>query len=107
MESERMPEKIEEEYYIDFIFRHSVRMTSLSVYWSIADGACLPASWKVMYHDGDKWNDMELYLTDSYRMQKDQFNVVHPASPFESDRIRICVTPQKGRLAAISEVYIE
>ena len=102
-----MPEKIEEEYYIDFIFRRPVRMTSLSVYWSIADGASLPASWKVMYHDGGKWNDMELYLTDSYRIQKDQFNVVHPASPFDSDRIRICVTPQKGRLAAISEVYIE
>ena len=102
-----MSDKSGKEQYIDLFFRHPVMMSSLGVYWSVSDGAALPDSWKVMFLSDGQWQDMKLYVTDSYQVRQGQFNVVHPAEPFESDRIRICVTPGSSASAAISKIYLE
>lgn len=58
--------------------------------------------------EGDAgWTPLELYVTDSYQMGTDRFNVVHPSGSLEVESVRILIEPQKGKSIGVSEIRFE
>ena len=91
---------------IDFEEARSVR--SVSVYWyDDKGGVQLPKSWFLEGGSGTKWEEIEIYNTDSYSILPDQYNLVHPAESKKYDKIRINVEGQKESAVGILECQIE
>lgn len=93
-----------------FDFKEPFLLNSLSVYWldnSPKGQVATPVSWNVEYKSGNEWKPLERYVTDSYQIGKDQFNVVHPASNIQVETIRINIKSQDGKCVGISEVRFE
>ena len=81
---------------------------SISVYWyNDNKGVKYPESWRAEYMKDGKWNEYTPYITDSFSTLGDQFNMVHPATPVETDAIMLHITPQKDATVGILEVTIE
>lgn len=81
---------------------------SISVYWyDDAGGVQVPASWSAEYLDNGNWKAFELYTTDLYGVQKDQYNVIHPASEIKTSAVRLTITPQPEATVGILETVIE
>lgn len=81
---------------------------SVSVYWYNDNGGVkLPKSWTLDYMKDGQWVPMQLYTTDTYGVNGDQYNMVHPSEPITTDAIRINVTPVADAAAGILEVAIE
>ena len=81
---------------------------SVSVYW-FEDGKAImrPASWRAEYLFDGKWYEYEPYITDSYGVLLNQFNMVHPDKPIEAEAIRLIITPQQKKAVGILEAVIE
>ena len=81
---------------------------SVSVYW-FEDGKAImrPASWRAEYLFDGKWCEYEPYITDSYGVLLNQFNMVHPDKPIEAEAIRLIITPQQKKAVGILETVIE
>lgn len=95
------------EMNITAFFDTPTEISSIALYWTTANGAKLPAAWRVSCLVEGAWHPLELYVTDSYQTAADRFNVVHPAAPIHCEALRIEITPQKGETAGISELRIE
>lgn len=81
---------------------------SVSVYWyDDKGGVQLPVSWSLEYQSDGKWMPFQLYVTDHYQVQSDQFNMIHPAKPIQADALRLNIQPRKEAAAGILEVTIE
>ncbi len=81
---------------------------SVSVYWyDDAGGVQVPASWSAEYLADGKWISFPLYNTDFYRMEKNQFNVIHPGHAIEAEAIRLCIQPKATSAVGILEATIE
>ena len=81
---------------------------SVSVYW-FEDGRAImrPESWRAEYLLDGKWYEYVPYITDSYGVLVDQFNMVHPDKPIEAEAIRLIVTPQPNKAVGILEAVVE
>ena len=81
---------------------------SVSVYWCEDDkGVGVPESWTMDYLEDGQWKTFEPYITDRFGIEKDQFNMVHPAGPTRAEALRLNIKPQEDKVVGILEVVIE
>ena len=81
---------------------------SVSVYWyEDNSGVKLPLSWTMDYRTEGEWKTFELYTTDSFGLEKDQFNMVHPSSAITADAVRLNIEPVKDKAVGILEIVVE
>jgi hypothetical protein len=84
------------------------KLRSVAPYWyDDGGGVQLPVSWEVETRQDGQWSPMDLYNTDAYQQAKDQFNVVHPASPLPVDAIRVKMVPKADSCVGILELRVE
>ena len=84
------------------------KIGAVSVYWyEDKSGVRLPVSWNMDYRTEGEWKIFEPYTTDSFGIEKDQFNMVHPASEITADAVRLNITPRNDKTVGILEVVIE
>jgi len=96
------------EQQVEINLKEEQEIESVSVYWYNDEGGVqLPESWNLEYHTNGKWNKFQLYVTDNYGVQADQFNMVHPAEPIKADAIRMNIKPKAIATVGILEVTIE
>ena len=95
-----------QQYTIKLI--EELEIKSVSIYWfDNSDDVKVPESWTMDYHTDGQWKEFKLYNTDSFGLQKDQFNMVHPDRPIKADAIRINMVPVKDACVGILEAAIE
>lgn len=86
-----------------------VNLQSIGIYWYDDNGGVkVPADWSLEYMDKNgEWNAFPIYVTDSYSIFKNQYNVVHPGENIKTEKLRIRMTPQGGSGVGILDVLIE
>ncbi|TWT80180.1 Non-reducing end beta-L-arabinofuranosidase [Planctomycetes bacterium CA13] len=73
-------------------------VASVGVYWYDDHGGVqVPAEWHIEALDGDQWNKVEIYNTDSYSALPDTYNTVQPANPLTTGKLRIHMRPQHDK----------
>jgi DUF1680 family protein len=92
---------------LEFTLAEPTELRTAEAYWyDDRGGVQVPARWELEHwHDGD-WRPFPLYNTDSYQVERDQFNVVHPARPLTVDRLRMRVWPQAGAAVGVLEFVV-
>ena len=76
-------------------------VSSASLYWFQDNAGCYaPASWKLMYQDGDTWKPVE--TTDDYATKIDGFNTVN-FKPVVTTALRVDVQMQPDKSSGILE----
>ena len=84
------------------------QIRSINVYWHDNNKSVkIPAKWSMEYLKDNTWEKFEIYVTDSYGTQKDQYNVVHPGDELKCDAIRINITPDSGFAVGILDVDVQ
>jgi len=53
------------------------------------------------------WKKLKIYVTDSYFIQKNQYNLVHPAEKLKCKALRINIIPNDGMAIGILDVDIQ
>ncbi len=97
-----------ESQWIELTLEKPVQIQSISIYWYDDNGGVqIPSSWQLEYLESNNWTKFPLYVTDSYSIFKDQFNMVHPAKEITTDRLKININSQKISASGILEVKIE
>jgi len=94
---------------IEMVFKKPVNLQSFSVYWyDDRGGVQVPESWKLEYRAANnRWESFPLYITDSYSVFANQFNMVHPGKPIITGALRLLMTPKKDAAVGILEVKVE
>ena len=93
--------------WVEYAFDKPATISKTEVYWfdDTGTGQCrVPASWRVLYKDGEEWKPVE--TTDSYGVQKDKFNRVE-FKPVTASGMRMEVTLQPEWSAGIQEWKVE
>jgi len=95
--------------HIEMTFKEPLNLQSFSVYWYDDHGGVqVPESWKLEYRIAkNRWEPFPLYVTDSYSVFADQFNMVHPAKTIITDALRLSMTPKRHAAVGILEVKVE
>ena len=93
---------------VKITLKKKMPIESISIYWyNDNKGVKYPVSWHAEYRKDGKWHQYTPYITDSYATAGDQFNMVHPAGPVETDAIMLHITPQKDAAVGILEAIVE
>lgn len=83
-------------------------LRSVGVYWyDDRGGVQRPASWRVEVRTDGRWQPLDLYVTDSYQVEADRYNVVHPAAPVTADAVRIHMVPRRDAAVGILDVDVQ
>jgi DUF1680 family protein len=93
---------------IELLFNGAQTVERFSVYW-ISDArttTLLPASWQLEYLTGDGWKPFPVYMTDSYGLEEDRYNVVRPSTALSCLGLRMKLTPQAGKSVGIAEIKV-
>jgi len=78
--------------WIEYTFKAPVRISSSSVYFADDRRFCrLPASWRIVYKDGDEWKPVA--NKTPYTVDRDRFNEI-AFQPVTTTAVRIEVEPQ-------------
>lgn len=97
-----------EAQWVEAELKEPGRLRSVGVYWyDDSQGVRLPREWNVEVRQSGKWEPLKLYTTDAYQMQRDQLNIVHPASPITIDAVRVHMRPQPGYCVGILELDVQ
>jgi hypothetical protein len=81
---------------------------SISVYWyDDKGGVQLPVEWSAQYLSGGEWHEFTPYITDSFGVEKDKYNVVHPAESIKADALRLKIKAKSDAAVGILEAKIE
>lgn len=100
--------KLGEEQTVELKLRKSQTVESISVYWyDDKGGVQLPVEWSAEYLSGAEWHKFTPYITDSFGVAKDQYNVVHPAQDVKADAVRLRIKPKADAAVGILEAKIE
>jgi hypothetical protein len=89
--------------WIEYAFEMPATVSSVEVYWFDDTGrgeVRLPASWRVLYKDGEQWRPVE--PRDSYGIDKDRYNMVRFA-PVRTPGLRLEVTAQPQFSSGVQE----
>ena len=89
--------------WVEYAFKKPETVSRVEVYWFDDTGrgeVRVPASWRVLYRDGDTWKPIE--TRDTYGVEKDRFNVV-TFKPVTTDGMRLELTMQPGFSAGLQE----
>lgn len=96
------------EQQVEIKLKKAQEIESVSVYWyDDKGGVQVPASWNMEYFANGQWHPFKLYVTDSYGVQADQFNMVHPAEPITIEALRLNIKPKAEASVGILEVTME
>ena len=88
-------------------FEKPRRVASVSVYWFDDRGAgqCrVPASWRVLFRDGDRWRPVA--TTDTFGTARDECNTV-TFEPVSTDALRLEIQLQEGYSGGVLEWSID
>lgn len=97
-----------EKQSIELKLTHPVGLESLAVYWYDDGGDVrMPEAWKVEYLQDGAWHEFPVYVTDEYRMLKDQYNMIHPGRDIMPEALRINITPRQDASAGILGIQLE
>lgn len=97
-----------EKQSIELKLTHPVGLESLSVYWYDDGGDVrMPEAWDVEYLQDGAWHEFPVYVTDEYRMLKDQYNMIHPGRDIMPEALRINITPRQDASAGILGIQLE
>ncbi|MCA9261204.1 MAG: glycoside hydrolase family 127 protein, partial [Planctomycetales bacterium] len=92
---------------VEFSLSKPLALRTIEVYWYDDHGGVqTPASWDLEVRSEGEWQPFELYNTDSYQTQPDQYNVVHPAQPITINAIRLNVRPKKDAAVGALEFIV-
>ena len=101
------PEKGREQT-VEMTLKRPLRLQSLSVYWYDDNGGVqVPQSWTLEYKADGQWKPFPIYVTDEYRVLKDQYNMVHPGEDITAEALRLHIVPEADAAAGILSVQIE
>lgn len=93
---------------LEFELARPTNVRSVQVYWyDDRGGVQTPQRWRLEFLRDGRWEEFPLYTTDAYGVQRDQFNVVHPASRLTAERLRLRVWPQEDAAAGVLEFVVE
>ncbi|MEM8681176.1 MAG: beta-L-arabinofuranosidase domain-containing protein, partial [Planctomycetota bacterium] len=93
--------------WIEGEFAKTRNVRSVGVYWFVnGEHVKLPAEWSLEVKRHDAWEPFELYVTDAYGRDVNQFNVVRPAAPLACDGIRLNMTPQPDACVGVLEIDV-
>lgn len=95
------------EEWVEYAFEKPATVSKAQVYWfdDTGTGECrLPASWRVLYREGQEWKPVE--TTEAYSVAKDRFNDIG-FKPVTTTGLRLEVTLQAGWSAGIQEWKVE
>lgn len=93
---------------VELTLKRPIRLQSLSVYWyDDCGGVQVPQSWNMEYKHNGQWKKFPVYVTDEYRVLKDQYNMVHPGEDIEAEALRLHITPQPKAAAGILSLQLE
>lgn len=97
-----------EKQTVELRLRHAIKLQSLSVYWYDDNGGVkVPQAWSMEYLQDGAWHEFPVYVTDEYRVLKDQYNMVHPGNDISPEALRLNITPRKDAAAGILSLQIE
>lgn len=96
------------DHWVEINLKEAQPIRSIGVYWFDYERWEIetPASWIIQYFNDGNWQDMDLYVTDEYSLNKDEYNVVHPGSDFNTNTIRINIKSQGNFKVGILDVDI-
>jgi hypothetical protein len=86
---------------VQYDFEKPATVSECELYWfdDTGTGECrLPASWRVLYKDGEEWKPVE--TSDLYGIKKDQFNKI-TFKPVTTTGLKLEVTLQPNWSAGI------
>ena len=93
---------------VEVILKKAQPIESVSVYWYDDKGGVQPpVEWDMEYRSEGKWHKYTPYITDSFGVATNQFNMVHPASAITADALRLNITPKSDSTAGILELIVE
>lgn len=93
---------------VELKLKRPINLQSFSVYWYDDNGGVqVPESWTMEYMQDGKWHEFPIYVTDEYRMLKDQYNMVHPGNEIHPEALRMKIKPKKDAAAGILSIQIE
>ncbi|HEY3383706.1 MAG TPA: glycoside hydrolase family 127 protein [Vicinamibacterales bacterium] len=89
--------------WVEYAFPKTATVSEADVYWfddTGAGGVRVPASWRLLYRDGDQWRPVE--ALDPYGLAKDRYNKIR-FKPVTSSGLRLELTMQPDWSAGIQE----
>jgi len=89
--------------WVEYAFPKAASVSESELYWfddTGRGGVRVPASWRLLYKDGDAWKPVE--VTGSYGVEKDRWNKV-TFKPVMTSGLRLEVTVQEKWSAGIQE----
>lgn len=89
--------------WVEYAFQKPSTISQMEIYWFDDTGhgqVRVPASWRVLYKDGDAWKPLQ--TKEPYSVAKDRFNAVTFA-PVTTGGVRLEVTMQPDFSAGIQE----
>lgn len=93
--------------WVEGRFGETRHIRSIGIYWfDNREDVRLPAQWSVEVEQDGEWKPFDLYVTDEYGRQVNQYNVIHPAGTLKCDAIRIHMFPQEDSCVGILEVDV-
>ena len=100
--------QVGKEQTVELKLKRPLRLQSFSVYWYDDHGGVqVPESWRLEYEENGEWKPFPIYVTDEYRMLKDQYNMVHPGNDIMVEALRMHIVPKAEAAAGILSVQIE
>ena len=101
----------EEPQWIVIKLKEARKIRSVGLYWFEIGrhGAKVkvPGSWSLQYREDGQWKDLDIYVTDHYSVDTNEYNVVHPGAELVTKEIRIKVQPQPNSQVGILDVDVE
>jgi uncharacterized protein len=89
--------------WVEYAFQKPSSISTAEVYWfdDTGDGEVrVPASWRILYRDGDQWKPVE--NASSYGVEKDKYNKLK-FKPVITTALRLEVTMQPNWSAGVEE----
>jgi uncharacterized protein len=97
------PTRGSEMEWIEYAFKETATVSETEVYWFDDTGrgrVRVPASWRVLYRDGDQWKPVE--NLDPYGIEKDRYNKVN-FKPVTTSGLRLEVKMQPEVSAGVQQ----
>jgi uncharacterized protein len=94
--------------WVEMLLAEEMVIKSVGVFWYDDNGGVkLPKAWHIEVPNGEGWETMKIYNTDSYSTLPDLYNTVQPDGIYRVDRFRIMIEPQPNASVGIISVGID
>ena len=98
----------DESEWLEIRLKEAQQIRSIGLYWFDDNRKVkVPESWKIQYLKNENWADLNIYVTDHYSSDKDEYNVVHPGSDVVTKGLKILIKPQSKTKVGVLDVDVE